>query len=115
MTVIYFNPSCSKCNLSLDLLKSKDIQPTVINYLETPPSKEELKNILNMMGKQPQDIIRFFEQPAKALNLSAQDDRPLDEWLDIMVTHPILIQRPIVVNGDKAVVARPPENLLDII
>ena len=91
------------------------MEPEIVNYLETPPSKTELKRILELLGKQPQEIIRFGESVAKEKGLAATDVRTEDEWLDIMVNHPILIERPIVITDQKAAIGRPPETVLSII
>jgi len=115
MTIIYHNPGCSKSRKTLELLTENKIQPIIIQYLDAPPTKEELANILQLLGKQPQDIIRFGESIAKTLHLSVSDQRASDEWLDIMIKHPILIERPIVVHEDMAILGRPPENILKII
>lgn len=112
---IYHNSRCSKCRNSLALLNEKGIEAEIINYLDTPPSVAELKHILQLLNKQPQDIIRFNEDIAKELGLSAGDARSVDEWLELMMNNPILIERPIVVVNDKAVLGRPPENILTII
>lgn len=112
--VIYHNSRCSKSRATLELLNSKNVDPAIVNYLDTPPSKEQLKEVLGLLGKKPQEMIRFKEKVAVELNLSANDDRDEDSWLELMVNNPILIERPIVVAGDKAVVGRPPENVLDL-
>lgn len=114
-TVIYHNPRCSKSRATLELLNRHGVQPTIINYLETPPSKAELKRLLKLLAKRPPDIIRFKEAAAKEHALSPKDDRTEDAWLQIMIDNPILIERPIVVIGDKAALGRPPEAVLSII
>ncbi len=114
-TVIYHNPRCSKSRATLELLNRHDVRSTIINYLETPPSKAELRRLLKLLGKRPQDIIRFKEAVAKELRLSRKDNRTDDAWLELMVEHPILIERPIVVVGDKAALGRPPEAVLSIL
>ena len=115
MTVIYHNPRCSKSRRTLELLTENNIQPTIINYLDTPPTKEEITHVLQLLGQQPPDIIRFGEKIANDLNLSVHDQREFNEWLEIMIKHPILIERPIVINENKAIMGRPPENVLKII
>ncbi|MCW9024956.1 MAG: arsenate reductase (glutaredoxin) [Gammaproteobacteria bacterium] len=112
---IYHNSRCSKCRSSLALLNENGIDPEIINYLDNPPTQAELKHLLQLLGKQPQDVIRFNEGVAKDLGLSAKDDRSADEWIKLMITNPVLIERPIVVIDDKAVLGRPPENILSII
>lgn len=114
-TVIYHNPRCSKSRATLELLSRYDVQATIINYLETPPSKAELKRLLKLLRKRPQDIIRFKEAVAKEHRLSPQDNRTEDAWLRLMIKHPILIERPIVVIGNKAALGRPPEAVLSIL
>jgi len=112
---IYHNTRCSKSRSALQILENKGIKPTIINYQESPPSKEYFKRILKSLKKYPQEIIRFNEKLAKEMNLSPDDNRDLDEWLEIMINNPILIERPIVTIGEKAVLGRPPENVLSIL
>jgi len=112
-TTIYFNPKCSKCNLTLDLLKEKGKDPEVVKYLETTPSKDELKNILSMLGLSADQLLRKHESAYKEAGLS--DDSSEDEVLDAMMKYPILIERPIVVHNGKAMIGRPPENILTIL
>ncbi len=113
--VIYHNSRCSKSRATLELLKKNKIEPTIIHYLETPPSRAELSHILVLLEKYPPQLIRFGESIAKELGLTPGDERTDDQWLDLMVANPILIERPIVVIGDQAVVGRPPENVLTLI
>jgi len=113
--IIYHNPRCSKSRATLDLLKEKGLSIKIINYLENPPSREELKVVLKRLDKRPQELIRFKEAVAKELKLSNKDVRDFDEWVGLMVDNPVLIERPIVVIGDKAAIGRPPEKVLSII
>jgi arsenate reductase len=112
---IYHNPRCSKSRNTLAILNENNIPVTEVRYLDSPPTKEELAVLCKMMGVKPVDIIRTGEAEFKALGLSKTDDRSDDEWLDILVKTPKLIERPIVRIGDKAVMGRPPENVLSII
>lgn len=115
MTVtILHNPRCSKSRATLTLLRDKGIEPKIVEYLETPPTAEELKDILAKLGKSPRDIIRRGEKIYKELEL-ADDTLPDNALITAMVGNPILIERPIVVNGDKAAVGRPPESVLEIL
>lgn len=111
---IYHNPECSKSRAALALLEENDVKPEIVYYLETPPSSEELKSLLEKLGLQLQDIIRRSEDDFDELGL---DDETLSEEivLDLLQKHPHLLQRPIVVKGDKAIIARPPEKVLDLI
>ncbi|AMX02159.1 arsenate reductase (glutaredoxin) [Microbulbifer thermotolerans] len=114
MWTIYHNPRCSKSRQTLQLLQDNGIEPEVVLYLETPPSKEALTNLLSMLGISARDLLRTGEDAYKALQL--KDTSLSDEQLlDAMVAHPKLIQRPIVVKGDRAVLGRPPENVLELL
>ena len=113
---IYHNPRCSKSRATLELITGEGVEPEIVAYLDTPPSREELAGILQLLGKSAPEIIRFGESVAKDLNLSPEDERTDAEWIELIVQHPILMQRPIVVVDDnKAVIGRPPESVLDII
>ena len=114
-TTIYHNPRCSKSRQTLALLKENGIDPTVIEYLNTPPSPKELKTICEKLCLEPTQIIRTKESLFKEMALSLKDDRSNDEWLEILAANPKLIERPIVVKGDKAVLGRPPENVHQLI
>lgn len=111
---IYHNPRCSKSRQTLQLLKDNNIEPTIIEYLKTPPSRDELKKIAKALKLPPQDFIRTKETIYKQLNLATQTDNP-DTLFNAIAEHPILLERPIVIVGNKARLARPPENILDIL
>ncbi|HUU65703.1 MAG TPA: arsenate reductase (glutaredoxin) [Methyloceanibacter sp.] len=115
MTVtIYHNPRCSKSRQTLALLEEKGIAPKIVKYLETPPSAAELKRVLKKLGLKPRDILRTGE--ARYAELGMQDSSLTDDALiAAMVANPILIERPIVVSGDKAAIGRPPEAVLKIV
>lgn len=109
---IYHNPRCSKSRQTLALIEERDHDAiNIIKYLETPPTVEALAQLLKQLDKAPQDIVRKGEAIYKELGLA---DKTLTEqqWLEILSEHPKLIERPIVVCGDKAVLGRPPENVL---
>jgi len=112
---IYHNPRCSKSRSTLAILNENDIQVSEVRYLETPPSKEELSELCVLMSLKPFDIIRTGEAEFKTLGLTKADNRTDGEWLDILVQTPKLIERPIVKIGNKAIIGRPPENVLSII
>ncbi len=111
---IYHNPRCSKSRQTLQLLKDHGVEINIIEYLKTPPSIEELDNILQKLGMEPRQLIRTKEPEYHANNL---DDKTLDKLtlLTSMVRHPILIERPIVVADGKAAIGRPPEAILDLL
>ena len=107
---VYFNPACSNCRTADAILKDKGIDATHVRYLEQAPTKEQLEEVLRKLGTdEPREIVRTKEPEYDELGLAGASR---DELLDAMVAHPILIQRPIVIHGDKAVVARPPDKLL---
>ncbi|MDD4929810.1 MAG: arsenate reductase (glutaredoxin) [Gallionella sp.] len=112
---MYHNPKCSKCRATLTLLQEKGIAPELMLYLETAPSVAELENVLKKLGKGPKDIIRFNEDVAKELGISPEDERPDSEWLTIISGNQQLLERPIVINGDRAAIGRPPERVLEIL
>lgn len=111
---ILHNPRCSKSRATLQLLQERGLEPAVILYLETPPTQDELRSILGKLGRTPRELIRKGEAEYRELGL----DRPdmTDEHLiAAMVSHPRLIERPIVFSGDRAAVGRPPESVLEIL
>lgn len=113
MVQIYHNNRCSKSRETLDLIQQKGEQVEVIEYLKQGPGKAQLKDLLKKLDMKPEQIVRRGEPLYKEqfAGKSFSDE----EWLDILVTNPILIERPIVVKGDKAVIGRPPENVLTLL
>lgn len=111
---IYHNPRCSKSRQTLQLLRDRGIEPDVVEYLETPPDAAELSRILDLLGLEPRQLMRTGEAAYRQNDL---DDADLgrDELLAVMVANPILIERPIVVAGDRARIGRPPESILEIL
>ena len=109
---IYHNPRCSKSRETLALIESRGVTPQVIDYLKLPPSAAELKDILRKLGLKPRDILRKGEPLCRELDVDALDDAAL---IELMAANPILIERPIVVHGNKAALGRPPENVLEIL
>lgn len=112
--VIYHNPRCSKSRQTLALLQERGIDPEQVLYLETPPAPAELRRLLKRLNMTARDLLRKGEAEFRDLNLS---DNALSEsqLIDAMSSHPRLIERPIVVMGDRAVIGRPPENVLELI
>ncbi|MCS6983759.1 MAG: arsenate reductase (glutaredoxin) [Leptospiraceae bacterium] len=111
---IYYNPRCRKSREALEIIKEKGYDPEIRNYLEDPPTKSELAEILRKMGKKPRDIFRKSEPLYKDLGLKNKDLSD-DALLDYLVQYPILIERPIVVRGQRAVLGRPPEDVKKIL
>ena len=111
---IFFNPRCSKCRQTRDILDEKGVDTTIIEYLKTPPNSAELSEILDLLGLEPRDLMRRHEAPYKDNNLD-DPDLSRDQLIQAMVDNPILIERPIIISGKKAVIGRPPEKVLDIL
>ncbi len=112
---IYHNPRCSKSRQTLGLLTENGITPEIIEYLKTPLDQVKLNAICDKLEKEPLEWMRTNEVRFKELGLSKNDKRSRDEWMSILADNPILIERPIVVSGDQAVLGRPPENVLELI
>ena len=111
---VFHNPKCSKCRLTMGILDDKGVDTTVIEYLKAPPNTAELSEILNLLGLEPRDLMRRHEAPYKDNNLG-DPDLSREQLIQAMIDNPILIERPIVINGDKATIGRPPEKVLDIL
>lgn len=110
---IYHNPRCSKSRQTLELLKENGVEPNAVEYLKTPPNAAELKGILEKLNMSAEQLMRKKETIYKELGLAGVNDE--DELITAMVNNPKLIERPIVVCGDKAALGRPPEAVLDIL
>ena len=111
---IFHNPKCSKCRLTMGILDDKGVDTTVVEYLKTPPNTVELSEILDLLGLEPRDLMRKHEAPYKDNDLD-NADLSREQLIQAMIDNPILIERPIVINGDKATIGRPPEKVLDIL
>jgi arsenate reductase len=111
---IWHNPRCSKSRAALELLKAQDIDPKVVLYLENAPTAERIDAVLRLLGFEPRELMRKAEEPYKKLRLD-DPKRSRDELVEAMATHPILIERPIVIAGRRAVVGRPPERVLEVL
>ena len=114
MVTIYHNPRCSKSRQTLQLLQDNNITPEIVEYLKTPLSYEHLSSIIEMLGVTARALVRTSEQEYKDLNLKNQDLSD-DDLINAIVQAPKLMQRPIVVNNDKAAIGRPPEDVLSIL
>lgn len=111
---IYYNPKCGTCRKTLDRIRAKHIEPTIVEYLNDPPSAAELEKLLGLLGMEPRDLMRTKDTlyTERGLDNPALTRRQL---IQAMVAYPSVIQRPIVVAGEKAVVARPPERVDEIL
>jgi len=110
---LYHNPRCSKSREALALLREHDVEPRIVEYLETPPSAEELARIVAQLGIEPAALVRtgeeLFKQRYRNQTLNAA------QWLHVLAEHPVLIERPIAVRGNRAVIGRPPQRVLELL
>ena len=110
---VYFNPACSNCRTVEGILNDKGVNGEYVRYLHTAPTRDDLERVLAMLGTDdPRAIVREKESVYDELGLATAGR---DELLEAMTEHPILVQRPIVIKGDRAVVARPPERVLELL
>ena len=112
---IFHNQKCSKSRATLELLQSKGLEPTIIEYLKNPPTVDELGKIIIKLNIHPKQLIRFKEDKAKELGISTGDQLTNDQWITILAKNPNLIERPIVLTAKGAVIGRPPENVLKVL
>lgn len=110
---IYHNPRCGKSRDTLAILQKKGVDPEIVEYLKTPLTREDLRGILKKLGMKPEHIVRKGEEVYK--QKFAGKTLTDEQWLDALAKNPILIERPIVVKGGKAVIGRPPENVLQLL
>lgn len=111
---IWHNPRCSKSRQTLALVREQGLEPTIIEYLKTPPTVERLQQVLAMLALTPRQLMRSKETDYKAQGI---DDDALtdDQLMASMIEFPKLIERPVVINGDQAAIGRPPEQVLEIL
>ena len=111
---IYHNPKCTKSSETLELLRAQGIKPAIIEYLRNPPDKATLRKILRMLKLGPRDLMRKKEAIYKEAGLD-RENLSDDALVTAMVRNPILIERPIVIANNRAVIGRPPEKVLEIL
>ena len=111
---VYQKPTCTKCRQTLGILKDRGVEFESVNYYETPLNAAELRSLVKKLGISPRELLRKGEQVYRDLKLGQREVSD-DELIKLMVENPDLIQRPIVVRGKKAVLARPPENVEELI
>ncbi len=110
---IWHNPRCSKSRNSMTLLEEKGVDAEVVKYLDTPPTKEELKTLLSQLGMNARELMRTSEAVYKELGLKEVEDE--EKLIEAMVENPKLIERPIVIKDGKAVIGRPIENVVELL
>lgn len=106
---VYHNPRCGKSRATLALLEERGVEPKIIEYLKTPPSAAELRAIVAKLGIDPEQLVRKGEEVYRTRYAGKKLNA--EQWIEAMVNDPILIERPIVVRGERAVLGRPPENV----
>lgn len=110
---VWFNPACSNCRTTQGILAERGIDAELFEYLQRHPSRDDIERVMGLLGTDdPRDIIRAKEPVYRELGLA---DASRDQLLDAMAEHSVLIERPIVIRGDRAVVARPPERVLELL
>ena len=112
---LWHNPRCSKSREALALLAERGIDPAIVDYLKEPPAAARLEALLRKLGGDPRALVRFKEDEAAALGLSPDDERSVKEWAALLAAHPRLIERPVLEIGDRAVIGRPVERLLELL
>jgi arsenate reductase len=112
LVTIYHNPRCGKSRQTLELLRKRGIEPRIVEYLKTPPTTAELRKLLKMLGMAPRQLLRSKEAADAGIDAKRLSDEKL---IEAMVQHPIVIERPIVINGEKAALGRPPEAVAKIL
>jgi arsenate reductase len=111
--VIYHNIRCSKSRSACEIVAGKGIRARIVEYLKTPPDRGELRALLKKLGMMPSELVRRGESVFKENYAGKTLDE--EQWLDALLAHPILIERPIVARGDRAVIGRPPEKVLELL
>lgn len=114
MLTIFHNPRCSKSRQTLALLEERDLNPEIVKYLETPPTPAQLQAVLEKLGLEARQLLRRTEAEYQTLGL-ADTSLPEAALIEAMCQHPKLIERPIVINGARARIGRPPEQVLEIL
>jgi arsenate reductase (glutaredoxin) len=112
---IFHNPSCSKSRGALEILETRGIDASVVRYLDTPPDRETLERILDAISEEPSALVRTGDPKFKAAGLTKADVATRDQVIDVLLKHPEVMERPVVFVGSRAVIARPPEKVLDLL
>jgi arsenate reductase len=112
---IFHNPSCSKSRGALDILDARGVDADVVRYLDTPPDRATLEEILDAIDDEPQALVRTDDQRFKAAGLSKSDVATREQIIEVLLAHPEVMQRPVVFVGERAVIARPSERVLELL
>lgn len=111
---IYHNPRCSKSREALELLRERGLNPQIVEYLKSRPGREDLERILTLLPNDPGDLVRRDDN-FKALGLNPEDCATRESVIELLTEHPELMQRPVVIRGSRAVIARPPVKVLELL
>ena len=111
---IYHNPRCSKSRQTLQLLQDRGIEPEIVEYLKTPPTSDEIEAVLLKLGMEPRALMRTKETAYREADM-ADEALSRRQLIELMVDNPIVIERPLIVNGARAALGRPPESVLSIL
>ncbi len=112
---IFHNPSCSKSRGALQILEERGVDANVVRYLDTPPDRATLERILDALSDEPRALVRTGDEMFKAAGLTKADVETRQQVIDVLLAHPEVMERPVVFVGDRAVIARPPEKVLDLL
>jgi arsenate reductase len=112
---IFHNPSCSKSRGAMQILEEKGVDANVVRYLDTPPDRATLERILDSIPDEPIALVRTGDDKFKAAGLTKADVQTRQQVIDVLLKHPEVMERPVVFVGDRAVIARPPEKVLDLL
>jgi arsenate reductase (glutaredoxin) len=112
---IFHNPSCSKSRGALEILDDRGVDATIVRYLDTPPDRATLERILDAIDDEPQALVRVDDAKFKVTGLSKSDVATREQVIEVLLAHPEVMQRPVVFVGDRAVIARPSERVLELL
>jgi arsenate reductase (glutaredoxin) len=112
---IFHNPSCSKSRGALQILEERGVDAQVVRYLDAPPDRPTLERILDAIPDEPSALVRTGDEKFKATGLTKADVRTRDQVIDVLLKHPEVMERPVVLVGERAVIARPSEKVLDLL
>jgi arsenate reductase len=112
---IFHNPSCSKSRGALEILQEKGVDAEIVEYLDRPPDRRTLERILDAIADEPQALVRTGDPKFKAADLAKDDVKTREQVIEVLLAHPEVMERPVVFVGEQAVIARPPERVLDIL
>lgn len=110
---IWHNPRCAKSRQVLDLMRCRGVEPEVVEYLKKPPSQSELRRVIGLLGVKPRELMRTSESAYRERGLA--DVKNDEELIEAMAHDPILIERPVIISNDRAVIGRPAEKVLELV